>query len=148
MDQYFVKILANIVTIDQPSVSRDRAQRESELVIFCRAEPSSVSPGCRPLVYSCVEGEGALMGPTSQQTLWPATRVNSDEIIAKCPVFNPPSSSVYRTSVSILHQCVSGSEWEHSIVMSQIDICISVYSPLVTGRSVAPASAWPSIPRL
>ena len=147
MDQYFVKILANIVTIDQTSVSRDRAQRESELVIFCRAEPSSVSPGCRPLVYSCVEGEGALMGPTSQQTLWPATRVNSDEIIAKCPVFNPPSSSVYRTSVSILHQCVSGSEWEHSIVMSQIDICISVYSPLA-GRSVAPASAWPSIPRL
>ena len=123
MDQYFVKILANIVTIDQTSVSRDTAQRESELVIFCRAEPSSVSPGCRPLVYSCVEGEGALMGPTSQQTLWPATRVNSDEIIAKCPVFNPPSSSEYRTSVSILHQCVSGSEWEHSIVMPQIDIC-------------------------
>ena len=82
MDQYFVKILANIVTIDQTSVSRDRAQRESELVIFCRAEPSSVSPGCRPLVYSSVEGEGALMGPTSQQTLWPATRVNSDEIVA------------------------------------------------------------------
>ena len=82
MDQYFVKILANIVTIDQPSVSRDPRENR-ELVIFCRAERRVASVS---LVYSCVEGEGALMGPTSQQTLWPATRVNSDHIIAKCPV--------------------------------------------------------------
>ena len=63
MDQYFVKILANIVTIDQPSVSRD--PRENRELVFS-VEQSGVASVS--LVYSCVEGEGALMGPTSQQT--------------------------------------------------------------------------------
>ena len=91
MDQYFVKILANIVTIDQPSVSRD--PRENRELVFSveQSRVASVS-----LVYSCVEGEGALMGPTSQQTLWPATRVNSDQIIAKCPPSSEYGFHAYR----------------------------------------------------
>ena len=45
MDQYFVKILANIVTIDQPSVSRDPRENR-ELAILClELSQSSVSPG-------------------------------------------------------------------------------------------------------
>ena len=52
MDQYFVKILANIVTIDQqPPVSRDPRENR-ELAILClELSQSSVSP--RPLVNSC-----------------------------------------------------------------------------------------------
>ena len=52
MDQYFVKILANIVTIDQPSVSRDPRENR-ELAILClELSKSSVSPGHWCIVYS------------------------------------------------------------------------------------------------